>query len=77
MRQRKAQFGEGVLAHDGIAVIPENKEDAVTILTEIKSEKNITADCRQLEFENLTTNDDHLMHITGKVKAKKETYTTK
>ena len=56
---------------NGIAVIPENKSDSVTILSEIKSEKTITADYRQAEFENLTTNDDHLMHITGKVKDQK------
>ena len=56
---------------NGIAVIPENHSDAVTILNEIKPEKNITADYRQAEFENLTTNDDHLMHITGKVKDQK------
>ena len=56
---------------NGIAVIPENKSDAVAILTEIKPEKIITPDYRQAEFENGTTNDDHLMHITGKVKDQK------
>ena len=53
---------------NGIAVIPENDADAKTILTEVKPEKNITADYRQAEFENLDTQDDHLMHIVGKVK---------
>jgi len=56
---------------NGVAVIPENEADANTITSEIKPEKNITADFRQAEFENLTTTDDHLMHITGKVKDQK------
>lgn len=53
---------------NGIAVIPNNEEDSKLILTEIKPEKNITPTYRQQEFENLTTQDDHLMHIVGKVK---------
>ncbi len=56
---------------NGVAVIPDNEGDAKTILTEIKPEKNITPDYRQAEFENLSTTDDHLMHITGKVKDQK------
>lgn len=51
----------------GIAVIPENEADAASILTEIKAEKNISAEYRQAEFENYNTQDDHLMHIVGKV----------
>lgn len=53
---------------NGIAVIPENDADAKIILTEVKPEKNITPEYRQAEFENLDTQDDHLMHIVGKVK---------
>jgi bleomycin hydrolase len=52
---------------DGIAVIPENDKDSKTILTEIKPEKNISPEYRQSEFENYDTQDDHLMHIIGKV----------
>lgn len=55
----------------GVAVIPENPEDSVTILTEIKPEKNITPELRQTEFENYNTQDDHLMHIVGKAKDQK------
>ncbi|WP_306350386.1 C1 family peptidase [Flavobacterium sp. '19STA2R22 D10 B1'] len=55
----------------GVAVIPDNNEDAKAILTEIKPEKNITPEFRQAEFENLDTQDDHLMHIVGKVKDQK------
>jgi len=52
---------------EGIAVVPENQEDIKTILTEIKPEKIITPEYRQAEFENYDTQDDHLMHIIGKV----------
>ena len=52
---------------NGIAVIPENEADVQIILTEIKPEKNITPELRQSEFENYNTQDDHLMHIVGKV----------
>jgi bleomycin hydrolase len=52
---------------DGIAVIPENEEDSKSILSEIKPEKKITPEFRQAEFENFNTQDDHLMHIVGKV----------
>nr|WP_294937311.1 C1 family peptidase [uncultured Flavobacterium sp.] len=55
----------------GVAVIPATDEDAKAILTEIKTEKGITPEFRQQEFENLTTTDDHLMHIVGKMKDQK------
>lgn len=55
----------------GIAVIPENESDEKMILTELKTEKKITPEFRQQEFENYNTMDDHLMHIVGKVKDQK------
>lgn len=55
----------------GVAVIPNDDADNKTILTEIKPEKAITPEYRQVEFENLSTQDDHLMHIVGKVKDQK------
>lgn len=61
-------------SEDGIAVIPENENDSRNILTEIKPEKNITAAYRQAEFENFNTQDDHLMHIVGKVADQKGNY---
>lgn len=51
----------------GMAVIPENESDTRAILKEIKPEKNISQEYRQAEFENYDTQDDHLMHIVGKV----------
>lgn len=56
---------------NGIAVIPNDINDASIILTEIKPEKTITPEYRQSEFENFNTTDDHLMHIVGKAKDQK------
>ena len=42
-------------------------------MAEIVKEKEITPTFRQEEFENLTTTDDHLMHIVGKLKDQKGT----
>lgn len=44
-----------------VAIVPEEELQFTTPL----KEKNVTANYRQLEFDNLTTTDDHLMHITG------------
>ncbi len=52
---------------NGLAVMPENDNDLKTILTEIRPEKKISPEYRQSEFENYNTQDDHLMHIVGKV----------
>lgn len=51
----------------GMAVLPENENDSKAILKEIKPEKNVSPEYRQAEFENYDTQDDHLMHIVGKV----------
>lgn len=56
---------------NGIAVIPNDDNDASIILTEIKPEKTITPEYRQSEFENYNTTDDHLMHVVGKAKDQK------
>lgn len=55
----------------GMAVIPDSDADSDAILTEIKPEKKITQEYRQAEFENFDTQDDHLMHIVGKLKDQK------
>lgn len=52
----------------GVAVIPENPANNKEVLTAIYPELNITQEYRQNEFENYTTTDDHLMHITGLIK---------
>ena len=50
---------------DGVAVIPLREENNIKALQGVYPEKKITQEYRQDEFENFTTTDDHLMHITG------------
>ncbi len=52
----------------GVAIIPESAENNKKALEAIYPEKQITQEYRQDEFENFTTTDDHLMHITGILK---------
>ncbi len=52
----------------GVAILPNNPNEAEKSLTYIVKEKNITPEFRQEEFENFNTTDDHLMHIVGLVK---------
>jgi len=57
---------------NSIAIVPENIDtigDAGLQKTFLEpgNEKNITQDIRQEAFDNLTTTDDHGMHIVGKV----------
>jgi len=61
-------ISENTFSEDkGIAVIPGNEKDWKLIASEIKSEKEVSQEYRQSEFENHNTTDDHLMHIVGKV----------
>ncbi|SFW62155.1 C1 family peptidase [Cellulophaga fucicola] len=53
---------------NGVAVIPANPENNNRALEGIYPELKVTQNYRQNEFENFTTTDDHLMHITGTVK---------
>ncbi|MDC8004631.1 C1 family peptidase [Aureisphaera galaxeae] len=50
---------------DGVAIIPMSEENNKKALQGIYPEKSISQEYRQDEFENFTTTDDHLMHITG------------
>nr|WP_235906146.1 C1 family peptidase [Patiriisocius marinistellae] len=52
---------------NGVAVIPASEMNNTQALTSIYPERNVTQEYRQDEFENFTTTDDHLMHITGKL----------
>lgn len=56
---------------NGVAVIPADVSNNKEALTAIYPEKKVTQEYRQDEFENFTTTDDHLMHITGTVKDQK------
>jgi bleomycin hydrolase len=54
---------EGFNAKKGIAICPiEGQDPDFNISTE---EMNITADIRQMNFDNYAVTDDHLMHIVG------------
>jgi len=55
---------KGFSQKNGIAVIPEDpkRED---LFDTPGAEIEVTQDNRQVNFENLTTTDDHLMHLTG------------
>jgi bleomycin hydrolase len=50
---------------DGVAVIPQNPDNNIKALQGVYPEMDITQEYRQDEFENFSTTDDHLMHITG------------
>lgn len=52
---------------DGVAVIPMDAENNIKALQGVYPEMKITQQYRQDEFENFTTTDDHLMHITGMI----------
>ncbi|MCH9660363.1 MAG: C1 family peptidase [Bacteroidetes bacterium] len=53
---------------DGVAVIPASSENNKLALQGVYPEKAVSQQYRQDEFENFTTTDDHLMHITGTLK---------
>lgn len=50
---------------DGVAVIPKDSDNNAKALQGVYPEMNVSQEYRQDEFENFTTTDDHLMHITG------------
>lgn len=58
-------------AKHGLAVLPQDLGDNKKSMTEIVTELEVTPEERQAEFYNFNTTDDHLMHITGKVKDQK------
>lgn len=47
------------------AVIPENEKDEDEKITEPEKEKIITQEMREEAFDDFSTTDDHLMHLTG------------
>ena len=61
-------------ARDGMAIIPAanikemSSDEKSKLFKEPVTEKVITPEFRQQEFNNLNTTDDHLMHITGLLK---------
>lgn len=58
---------------DGVAVIPKDSDNNIKALQGLYPEMAISQEYRQDEFENFTTTDDHLMHITGILRDQKGT----
>ncbi len=57
---------ENFLRKEGYAIVPLNEDD--TTKTGPEKEKDITQEVRQKAYDDYTTTDDHLMHITGMAK---------
>lgn len=62
----------GFMARQGLALFaePVKNESAAGDVNPDMPEQKYTAELRQQYYENLTTQDDHLMHITGIEKSK-------
>ncbi|MEP2025386.1 MAG: C1 family peptidase [Reichenbachiella sp.] len=58
-------------AKHGLAIIPEDEQNNKTALEALYPELKVSQQYRQDEFENFSTTDDHLMHITGLKKDQK------
>lgn len=58
---------KGFSARNGIAVLPE-EPTRETLFSEPGKEIRVTQQNRQTNFENLSTTDDHLMHLVGTAK---------
>jgi bleomycin hydrolase len=59
---------------NGLAIVPEkemeamSKEEKEVLFTQMVPQRIVTQELRQKAFDNLSTQDDHGMHITGLVK---------
>jgi bleomycin hydrolase len=58
---------KGFSAGDGLAILPENENDDDKFKSPV-DEVEVTQENRQQAFENFSTTDDHLMHLTGLAK---------
>jgi len=70
-----SDVSEPTFSHkSGLAIIPEKetdkltKEEKETLYSKPVKQREITQDMRQASFDNLSTQDDHGMHITGLAK---------
>lgn len=55
---------KGFSAGDGLAILPEDSADKNKFKSPVE-ELTVTQENRQSAFENFSTTDDHLMHLTG------------
>jgi len=70
-----ADVSEPYFSHkNGLAIVPEkemeamSKEEKESLFTQVNPQRVVTQEMRQKAFDNLSTQDDHGMHITGLVK---------
>jgi bleomycin hydrolase len=70
-----ADVSEPYFSHkNGLAIVPEkemeamSKEEKESLFTQLIPQRVVTQEMRQKSFDNLSTQDDHGMHITGLVK---------
>jgi bleomycin hydrolase len=70
-----ADVSEPYFSHkNGLAIVPEkemeamSKEEKESLFTQVNPQRIVTQEMRQKAFDNLSTQDDHGMHITGLVK---------
>ena len=70
---------KGFMRADGLAIVPETPYTAMTdeqkkeLATKPQKQLNITQELRQRSFDNYETQDDHGMHVIGKVKDQNNT----
>lgn len=59
---------KGFSAKQGLALVPDNERIEANLdpFSSPHTEMNITAEMRQVEFDNYSLTDDHLMHIVGR-----------
>ena len=58
----------GFSSKNGVAIAPEDAANTPKAWTAIYPELEVDQDLRQEKFESFSTTDDHLMHITGRLK---------
>lgn len=59
---------KGFSSKEGLAILPEKGASKETLFKEVVKEEVTTQKSRQKNFDSQRTTDDHLMHITGKMK---------
>lgn len=58
----------GFSSKNGVAIVPEDASLTAKAWTAVYPELEVDQQLRQQTFESFSTTDDHLMHITGKLK---------
>jgi bleomycin hydrolase len=59
---------KGFSFKNGLGILPADSVKKENYFKKIVTEKSVTAEARQAQYDSFATTDDHLMHITGKAK---------